>query len=134
MNINKVGSGVSIFDKPEKNQASSLLDAVAPKAAETQDKKEVTPAKAREISTTLREGMYRLSPIDRYRYMSGQQPTASSVNLKVVPGNPEETLSIANQVINQAILPPVFSNPDRQQLPQAIQLKRFAENMIDKAA
>jgi hypothetical protein len=80
------------------------------------------------------QGMHKLLPIDQYRYIDGQSIDVKPVQLRVVPGNPHKTLQLANKVINDAVMPPVFSNPNRGRLTEAMQIKHFAESMIDKAA
>lgn len=77
------------------------------------------------------EGMFNLDPLERYRYMfeQGQQVKLSSIS-----ADPQQTIDRANQVINQAIMPPVGDNPDRTILQRAIQLKRQAESRLDIAA
>lgn len=134
MNINKVGIDFSIFNKTDKQEKAEKLEENNPFLINKKAENESDPGSKLEIGGNVREGMYNLSPIDRYRFMSGQPTSSNSVNLKVVPGNPQKTLSIANQAINEAILPPIFSNPNRKQLPEAIQMKRIAENLIDQAA
>ncbi len=51
-----------------------------------------------------------------------------------VAADPQKTIERANQVINQAIMPPAGDNPDRTQLLRALQLKRLAESRLDIAA
>jgi len=77
------------------------------------------------------EGMFNLDPLERYRYMfeQGQQ-----VKLGTISGDPQKTIERANQVINQAILPPADDNPGRTDLLRALLLKRQAESRLDIAA
>ncbi|PKL51282.1 MAG: hypothetical protein CVV42_00085 [Candidatus Riflebacteria bacterium HGW-Riflebacteria-2] len=77
------------------------------------------------------EGMFNLDPLERYRYMfeQGQQ-----VKLGNVAADPQKTIERANQVINQAIMPPAGDNPGRTELLRALQLKRLAEGRLDIAA
>lgn len=77
------------------------------------------------------EGMFNLDPLGRYRYMfeQGQQ-----VKLGNVAGDPQKTIERANQVINQAVMPPAGDNPGRTELLRALQLKRLAESRLDIAA
>ncbi|MBU1107664.1 MAG: hypothetical protein KKB51_13415 [Candidatus Riflebacteria bacterium] len=77
------------------------------------------------------EGMFNLEPLARYRYMfeQGQQ-----VKLASVPADPQRTIDQANQVINQAIMPPSSDNPGRTEMLRAMQAKRLAESRLDIAA
>jgi hypothetical protein len=77
------------------------------------------------------EGMFNLEPLARYRYMfeQGQQ-----VKLTSVPADPQRTIDQANQVINQAIMPPASDNPGRTEMLRAMQAKRLAESRLDIAA
>ena len=79
--------------------------------------------------------MASLSPIAQYKYMaSGGNSEYAQANLKEIPGNPEATIRRANLVINSATLPPMLSNPDKEMLDEAIQLKRRMEKRLDKVA
>lgn len=141
MNINKVHSGVSSFERNETIRQTSLMseglknagqlesEAVKPDESQLQNLPPRKIPKKPEI-----EGLQRFSPLDQYRYMDGQEISAKPTTLRVVPGNPQKTLSVANQVINDALMPPVFANPNRNRLTEALQIKRMAENIIDKAA
>lgn len=80
------------------------------------------------------EGLHKLSPIDQYRYLDGQNSFQNGASLRMIPGNPQKSLAMANQVINDAVLPPVFSNPNRNRLGEALQIKRRAESILDRAA
>ena len=77
------------------------------------------------------EGMFNLDPLARYRYMfeQGQQ-----VKLASATADPQRTIDQANQVINQAIVPPVSDNAGRIELLRAMQAKRLAESHLDIAA
>jgi len=77
------------------------------------------------------EGMFNLEPLARYRYMfeQGQQ-----VKLANSVADPQRTIDQANQVINQAVLPPSGDNPGRAEFLRAMQLKRLAESRLDIAA
>lgn len=78
------------------------------------------------------EGMYNLEPIERYKYILNQ----SQANIKIsqVQGDPEKSLKQANDILNQAILPPVTDNPDSAEVAMAMLVKRMAGSRLDLAA
>lgn len=135
MNINKSGAGIASFNRndsalrPENlENLKKLQQTKANKNPETVDRQSIS------ANNTTLQGMQRLSPIDQYRYIDGQTIEGQPTQLRVVPGNPQKTLEMANKVINDAVMPPVFSNPNRSRLTEAMQIKHLAESMIDKAA
>ncbi|MEW6710833.1 MAG: hypothetical protein AB1403_13490 [Candidatus Riflebacteria bacterium] len=134
MIINRANSGLSVLS----DRNSFLADPLANEPGKIREKeRENTEERNSAIKAQkpALSDMQKLSPVDQYRYVDGQsvmQP--QPVNLRVVPGNPEKTLTMANQVINDAIMPPVFSNPNRVWLTEAMQIKRMAETQIDLAA
>lgn len=75
--------------------------------------------------------MFNLDPLERYRYMFDQ---GQQVKLNNVSADPQKTIDQANQVINQAIMPPIGDNPTRSELLRAMQAKRLAETRLDIAA
>ncbi|EKE22966.1 MAG: hypothetical protein ACD_6C00658G0002 [uncultured bacterium] len=77
------------------------------------------------------EGMFNLDPLERYRYMFEQ---GQKVKFAGSVADPQKTIDQANQVINQAVLPPSSDNPGRTDLIRAMQLKRLAESRLDIAA
>lgn len=80
-------------------------------------------------------GLARLSPIKQYEYMKDYgSKKVPSATLKEIPGDPEGTIRRANSIINNATLLPVFENPDRALLNEALQLKRSVSRKLDKAA
>ena len=81
------------------------------------------------------QGLNKLSPIRQYEYMKNFGTSKNNTfSLKEIPGDPEGTIRRANQVINSAITHPMVSNPGRDLLDRAIQLKRSMLEKIDKAA
>jgi hypothetical protein len=131
MNINKLQNVIyGFFDKPEhqtvqqaNRQEPAITDA---DSAET--------SRSKDLKGTVTEGLQNLSPFEQYSYMASQGNLNKPASLKMIPGNPQKTVSLANKVINEAIMPPAVNNPNRQLLSEAIQLKRFAQNRLDKAA
>lgn len=71
----------------------------------------------------LKRGMFDLSPIERYNYISQQG---------ILSRDPQEALKKANQVINEALLS--SDNTTSNTLKQAMQIKRQAEKTINKSA
>ncbi len=131
MNISKPDSDLSIrpWYEARANKASKVKQ-----EARIEIPDDILDINATRATTNSVKDLNKLSPLNQYRFFDGQEPIEDKVKLRVIPGNPQKTLSLANKAINQAIMPPAFSNPDRQQLQQAIQLKHLARGMLDKAA
>jgi hypothetical protein len=128
MNIERLDCPVSSADY-QINDLNNKIESVKPVGENKTD-----PEKNSIISLKTLEGLDRLSPVNQYRFYDGQTLYDEKINLKVIPGNPQKTLALANKVINEAVMPPIFSNPSRNKLSQAIQLKHHAQSILDKAA
>lgn len=133
MNINRTLASFQLFEKNpavgETDGENSLKNGELPKKEQENKFDRLDRTQVPSLSD-----MQRLSPLNQYRYIDGQDLLEKPATLKVVPGNPEQTLTRANKVINEAILPPVFANPNRSKLTEALQLKRMASSLLDKAA
>lgn len=132
MNISKATSGLLSMIKPqtENNTDSILVPEYNKKQSQTPE--DMTLASDIFIPRgNLREGMFRLSPIDRYNYMTQQKALLKSSDLTT---NPEKALKDASRIINEAIIPPAIDGHGNTVINQAQQIRRQASMIIDKAA
>ncbi|GAB4283898.1 MAG: hypothetical protein Kow0029_30250 [Candidatus Rifleibacteriota bacterium] len=133
MNINKLGYNFFSHENTEvKKNENPLIESLENLSKKRSEK----PEKTIVGTANLQEGMFKLSPLERYKYMAKQATLSSnsSIKLQAVLGDPEMTISKANKVINDAVMPPLLSNPNRKRISEAMQLKRSAESILDKAA
>lgn len=121
-NLDLGSAGISETPTVRTNNFSDWLD------------KEKPAEKTDSFTLTSRptEGMFNLEPVERYQYILSQ--VQKQVKLDVSPGDPQKTIKQANEIINNAIMPPSLDNPDRAYLTRAMQLKRMAESRLDIAA
>lgn len=116
------------------NKSSSKADISEINAEYQQPENMIERFQAEEFVRPL-SNMASLSPINQYKYMENfGEAGYSRSNLKEIPGNPEATIRRANLVIDSAALSPMLSNPDKEMLDEAIQLKRRMESRLDKIA
>ncbi len=78
------------------------------------------------------EGVLNLQPVERYRYMQSQ--AGSRPVLDTSGSDPKRTIQQANDIINNAIMPPGRDNPDMAELTRAIQIRQMMQGRLDLAA
>ena len=131
MNINKYKPTEEFFFKKTAQTAENVNNISTNKPGQNSyEQDSVTNS----VMSGMIEGLNRLSPVEQYGYLDSVGKAPELVKLEAVPGNPQKTIARANRVINRAIMPPAFDNPQRRQLSDAFRLKRSAESQLDKAA
>ncbi len=78
------------------------------------------------------EGMFNLEPVERYRYMLNQ--AKAQTNVSSTSGDPKQVIKEANEIINNAMMPPGKDNPDMAELTRALQIKQMMQGRLDIAA
>jgi hypothetical protein len=78
------------------------------------------------------EGMFNLEPVERYRYMLNQ--VKAQTNVSSTSGDPKQVIKEANEIINNAMMPPGKDNPDMAELTRALQIKQMMQGRLDIAA
>lgn len=78
------------------------------------------------------EGVLNMQPIEKYRYMQSQG--SSRPMLDTSGSDPRRTIQQANDIINNAIMPPGRDNPDMAELTRAIQIRQMMQGRLDLAA
>ncbi len=123
--LNPPTSDFTSFRSHEKSSASEVSNEAGP-----------FESRSVKMNSTNRQiqSIEKLSPINQYEYFDDPDSFIQKLRLRNILGNPEATLKEANDVISKAMLPPVFSNPDRHLLNKALQLKRIAESQLNIAA
>ncbi len=115
--------------------SNPLIDSAKTEPVENSQTKPENPGSNTNLLSQINrphEGMYNLSPMDRYRFVLNQGFEPNSANLN--SPDPETSLKEANKILNQAILLPQDDNPSNQQLTMAMIMKRMAQSKLDIAA
>ena len=83
-------------------------------------------------NANLSSGYFGLSPMAKYQYQSSNLTQINANKLRQIPGNPEQTLKNAEEIIDKAIFSPLNSDPSRSDMLQAIQNKRMAQGQLEQ--
>ncbi len=115
---------------------SGILETGSMRSANLADwlKKEKPPEAGDSFTLNSRpaEGMFNLEPVERYRYLLNQAKTRAGISS--VSGDPKQVIKEANEIINNAIMPPGKDNPDMAELTRALQIKQMMQGRLDIAA
>lgn len=115
---------------------SGVLETSSLRTANLADwlKKEKPPEAGDSFTLNSRpaEGMFNLEPVERYRYMLNQ--AKAQTNVSSTSGDPKQVIKEANEIINNAMMPPGKDNPDMAELTRALQIKQMMQGRLDIAA
>ena len=125
LNSLNVGKDPTKTDESEKLQKTTLADWL--KKSQTSEKSDNFSLLERPV-----EGALNLEPVERYRYMLNQ--AQKQTNLNTAYDDPQKALKKANEIINNAIMPPGKDNPDMAELTQALQIRQLMKGRLDLAA
>ncbi|HNS10394.1 MAG TPA: hypothetical protein PKN29_11880 [Candidatus Ozemobacteraceae bacterium] len=115
---------------------SNILETGSLRSANLADwlKKEKPPEAGDSFTLNSRpaEGMFNLEPVERYRYMLNQAKIQA--NPASATNDPKQAIKEANEIINNAMMPPGKDNPDMAELTRALQIKQMMQGRLDIAA
>jgi hypothetical protein len=131
VNINNLKSPISPYASSlSESQTNPLLE--TGKADSKQSPHLEKKAYSNLPNANLSSGYFGLSPMAKYQYQSSNLTQASTNKLRQIPGNPEQTIKNADEIIDEAIFSPLTSDPGSSDMLQAIQNKRIAQSQLAK--